>query len=54
MLMTSAQYRESLREYKPRVFIDGRTVDVVADDPALLPGINAIGEIGRASCRERV
>jgi 4-hydroxybutyryl-CoA dehydratase/vinylacetyl-CoA-Delta-isomerase len=43
MLMTAAEYRESLREYKPRVFLDGRTVDVVADDPALLPGINAIG-----------
>ena len=43
MLMTAAEYRESLREYKPRVFVDGRSVDVVADDPALMPGINAIG-----------
>ncbi len=43
MLMTAAQYRESLREYKPRVFVDGESVDCVADHPALLPGINAIG-----------
>jgi 4-hydroxybutyryl-CoA dehydratase/vinylacetyl-CoA-Delta-isomerase len=43
MLMTAADYRESLRAYSPRVFVDGEAVDVVADHPALLPGINAIG-----------
>ncbi|MGE0483124.1 MAG: 4-hydroxyphenylacetate 3-hydroxylase family protein [Gammaproteobacteria bacterium] len=43
MLMTAADYRESLRRYTPRVFIDGRAVDCVADDPRLAPGINAIG-----------
>ncbi|MCB1747938.1 MAG: 4-hydroxyphenylacetate 3-hydroxylase [Gammaproteobacteria bacterium] len=43
MLMTAADFRESLRSYSPRVFIDGRTVDCVADDPRLAAGINAIG-----------
>lgn len=38
-LMTGADYRESLRRYKPRVFVDGRAVASVADDPALQPGI---------------
>lgn len=43
MLMTAADYRESLRAYSPRVFIDGDRVDSVADDPRLLPGINGVG-----------
>jgi len=43
MLMSSADYRESLRRFKPTVFVDGRRVESVADDPALAPGINAIG-----------
>jgi 4-hydroxybutyryl-CoA dehydratase / vinylacetyl-CoA-Delta-isomerase len=40
--MSGADFRESLRRYRPRVFVDGRTVTSVADDPALQPGINAI------------
>lgn len=43
MLMTSADYRESLRRRRPTVFVDGRRVDSVADDPDLAPGVNAIG-----------
>ena len=43
MLMTAADYRESLRRYRPRVFVDGRAVDSVADEPLLAPGIAAIG-----------
>jgi 4-hydroxybutyryl-CoA dehydratase/vinylacetyl-CoA-Delta-isomerase len=43
MFMTSQDYRESLRQYRPRVFVDGRQVDCVADEPAFVPGINAIG-----------
>lgn len=43
MLMSAAEYRESLRRYRPRVFIDGAPVDSVADDPRLAPGINAVG-----------
>jgi 4-hydroxybutyryl-CoA dehydratase/vinylacetyl-CoA-Delta-isomerase len=43
MLMTAADYRESLRRYRPRVFIGGQAVESVADEPRLRPGINAIG-----------
>jgi 4-hydroxybutyryl-CoA dehydratase / vinylacetyl-CoA-Delta-isomerase len=43
MLMTAADYRESLKRYKPRVFINGDKVESVADDPRLLPGINGVG-----------
>ena len=41
--MSSADYRESLRSYKPRVFVDGRAIDSVADSPLLRPGVNALG-----------
>ncbi len=41
-LMAGADYRESLRRLRPRVFIDGRRVESVADEPALQPGINAV------------
>ena len=43
MLMSAADYRESLRRVRPRVFVDGRAVDSVADEPALAPGIAAVG-----------
>jgi 4-hydroxybutyryl-CoA dehydratase/vinylacetyl-CoA-Delta-isomerase len=43
MLMTAADYRDSLRASRPRVFINGRAVDSVADEPLLAPGINAVG-----------
>ena len=43
MFMTAADYRESLRRYRPRVFVDGERVESVADAPALQPGINALG-----------
>ena len=42
MLMSAAEYRESLRRYRPAVYVDGRRIDSVADDPALAPGVNAI------------
>src|SRR5574337_1467532 len=41
-LMSGDDYRESLRDYKPRVFVDGREVASVADEPALRPGVNAL------------
>ena len=41
-LMTGAQYRESLRQLKPVVYVDGRRIDSVADEPALQPGIQAL------------
>ena len=43
MLMTAADYRESLRRLSPRVFIDGRRVTSVADEPLLAPGIAGVG-----------
>ena len=42
-LMTAADYRESLRRYRPTVYVDGQRIDSVADAPALQPGINALG-----------
>jgi len=42
-MMTAAAYRESLRRLSPRIFVDGRKVESVADDPAFVPGINAVG-----------
>ncbi|HKY93411.1 MAG TPA: 4-hydroxyphenylacetate 3-hydroxylase N-terminal domain-containing protein [Nevskiaceae bacterium] len=43
MLMTAQDYRESLRRQKPRVFVDGRAVESVADEPSLAPGVRALG-----------
>src|SRR3954471_5266557 len=43
MLMTGADYRESLRRYRPRVFLNGQAVESVADEPLLAPGVNAVG-----------
>jgi 4-hydroxybutyryl-CoA dehydratase / vinylacetyl-CoA-Delta-isomerase len=43
MPMTSADYRESLRRYKPRVWVDGQSIESVADARQLAPGINALG-----------
>lgn len=43
MMMTAADYRESLRRYKPRVFVNGQAIDSVADERSLAPGIAAIG-----------
>jgi 4-hydroxybutyryl-CoA dehydratase/vinylacetyl-CoA-Delta-isomerase len=41
-LMSGDDFRESLRRYKPRVFLDGQAVASVADEPGFGPGINAI------------
>lgn len=43
MLMSAEQYQESLREYRPTVYLDGRRVESVVDEPAFAPGINALG-----------
>ena len=39
---SGAEYRESLRRYKPLVYVDGQRIDCVADAPGLQPGINAL------------
>ena len=41
-LMSGQDFRESLRRYQPKVFVDGRLVTSVADERAFQPGINAI------------
>ena len=33
---------ESLRKYKPTVYVDGQAITSVADAPSLQPGINAL------------
>ncbi|HEY5790512.1 MAG TPA: 4-hydroxyphenylacetate 3-hydroxylase N-terminal domain-containing protein [Gammaproteobacteria bacterium] len=43
MLNSTAEYRDSLRRFNPVVYVDGRRIDSVADEPLLQPGINAIG-----------
>ncbi|MGE5512139.1 MAG: 4-hydroxyphenylacetate 3-hydroxylase family protein [Bacteroidota bacterium] len=43
MRMSAADYRESLRRYRPRVFVNGSRVESVADEPLLAPGIAATG-----------
>jgi hypothetical protein len=42
-MLTAEEYRESLRRFRPRVFVDGEAVELVADEPRLAPGIAAIG-----------
>jgi len=42
-MMSAAEYRESLRAYQPRVFVNGQQVDSVADEPLLAPGIAGVG-----------
>lgn len=39
MLMSAAEYRESLRRCRPRAFVDGGPVMSVADEPLLAPGV---------------
>ncbi|RPI48083.1 MAG: 4-hydroxyphenylacetate 3-hydroxylase, partial [Acidobacteria bacterium] len=42
-LMSSRDYRDSLRRLHPVVFVDGRRVESVADEPAFAPGVQALG-----------
>ena len=41
-MMSGDDYRESLRSYKPRVFLDGRQVASIVDERGFGPGINAL------------
>ncbi|MGE0768201.1 MAG: 4-hydroxyphenylacetate 3-hydroxylase family protein [Hyphomicrobiaceae bacterium] len=43
MLMSAAEFRESLNRYKPKVFLGGQRIDRVSEEPRLAPGIAAIG-----------
>jgi 4-hydroxybutyryl-CoA dehydratase / vinylacetyl-CoA-Delta-isomerase len=40
---SAAAYRESLRRYRPVVYVDGQLIDDVSTAPQLQPGINALG-----------
>jgi 4-hydroxybutyryl-CoA dehydratase/vinylacetyl-CoA-Delta-isomerase len=40
--MSGDQYRESLRHYRPRVYVNGSQVESVSDEPRLAPGVNAV------------
>ncbi len=42
MLMSGQDYRDSLRRYQPRVYVNGRRIESVADEPLLAPGVNAV------------
>ncbi len=42
MLLSGNGFRESLRRFKPCVYVDGHRVESVADEASLAPGINAI------------
>jgi 4-hydroxybutyryl-CoA dehydratase / vinylacetyl-CoA-Delta-isomerase len=41
-MMSGAAYQESLRRLKPVVYVDGRKIDSVADEPLLAPGVRAL------------
>ncbi|MGL1834899.1 4-hydroxyphenylacetate 3-hydroxylase family protein [Rhodocyclaceae bacterium SMB388] len=41
-MMSGADYRESLRRLRPRVYVDGRLIESVADAPEFVPGVNAL------------
>jgi 4-hydroxybutyryl-CoA dehydratase/vinylacetyl-CoA-Delta-isomerase len=43
MMMSAEEYRESLRRYRPRIFVDGERIESVADDVRLAPGVRALG-----------
>lgn len=42
MYLSGDGYRESLRRYRPTVFVNGRRVELVVDEPLLAPGVAAI------------
>ena len=41
-LMDGKEFRESLKKYKPTVYVDGQLIESVVDAPSLQPGINAM------------
>lgn len=51
-LMTGIEYRESLRKLSPDVWVRGRRVQEVADEPLFTPGVNAIAATYEAARRQ--
>jgi 4-hydroxybutyryl-CoA dehydratase/vinylacetyl-CoA-Delta-isomerase len=54
MLMSGQDYRDSLRRYQPRVYVNGRRIESVADEPLLAPGVNAVALTYDFALREDV
>ena len=54
MLMSSDEYRNSLRRHSPRVYVNGRQVESVADEPLLAPGVNAMALTYEFALREEL
>jgi 4-hydroxybutyryl-CoA dehydratase / vinylacetyl-CoA-Delta-isomerase len=44
MLMSADAYRESLRRFRPVVYVDGDRIDSVVDEPRLAPGVAAVAK----------
>ncbi|MGI9425981.1 MAG: 4-hydroxyphenylacetate 3-hydroxylase family protein [Hyphomicrobiaceae bacterium] len=42
MILTGEAYVESLRQLRPRVFVNGEQIESVADAPSLAPGVAAV------------
>ncbi len=53
-MMNGTEYRDSLRRYKPRVWVDGEAIESVADAAQLRPGINAVGVTYDMALREEL
>ena len=51
MMMSAGEYRDSLRRYRPRVFVNGRRVESVADEPLLAPGIAGMRRAWKSTIR---
>jgi len=42
-MKTKEEYMESLRKLKPKVYVDGRLIESIPDEPSLIPGVNNVG-----------
>ncbi|MBK7542167.1 MAG: 4-hydroxyphenylacetate 3-hydroxylase [Candidatus Competibacteraceae bacterium] len=54
MHLSGLEYRESLRRYQPTVFVSGRRVESVADEPLLAPGIAGVAVTYDFALREEL
>ena len=54
MLISGDNYRDSLRRYKPQVYVNGRKIESVADEPSLAPGVNAVALTYDFALREQL
>ncbi len=54
MHLSGSEYRESLRRCSPTVFVNGRRVEAVADEPLLAPGIAGVAVTYDFALREEL